>query len=37
LTGVNENFIGSGTLAEVVRSLRKGIIGRFSAQDEESI
>jgi len=36
LTGVNENFIGSGTLAEVVRSLRKGIIGRFSAQDEES-
>ena len=36
LTGENENFIGSGTLAEVVRSLRKGIIGRFSAQDEES-
>jgi hypothetical protein len=37
LNGDNPNFIGSGTLAEVVRSLRKGIIGRFSAQDEESI
>ena len=36
MTGANPNFIGSGTLAEIVRSLRKGITGRFSAQDEES-
>ena len=37
MTGNNPKFIGSGTLAEIVRSLRKGITGRFSAQDEESI
>ena len=37
VTGQNPNLLGSGKLADIVRELRKGVLGRFSAQDEVSI
>lgn len=37
VAGQNPNLLGSGKLADIVRELRKGVLGRFSAQDEEDI
>lgn len=37
VAGQNPNLLGSGKLADIVRELRKGVLGRFSAQDEETI
>jgi len=36
VTGSNPNLIGSGVLAEVVRTIKKGIVGRVSAADEQN-
>jgi len=36
VTGSNPNLIGSGVLAEVVRTIKKGIVGRVSAADEKT-
>jgi hypothetical protein len=36
VTGSNPNLIGSGVLADVVRTVKKGIIGRVSAADEKT-
>jgi len=34
--GSNPNLIGSGVLAELVRTVKKGIVGRVSAADEKT-
>jgi hypothetical protein len=34
--GMNPNLIGSGVLAELVRTIKKGIVGRVSAADEKT-
>lgn len=34
--GSNMNLIGSGVLAEIVRTVKKGIVGRISAADEKT-
>lgn len=36
VVGSNPNLIGSGVLAEIVRTVKKGIIGRISAADEKT-
>jgi len=36
VVGSNPNLIGSGVLAEIVRTVKKGIIGRVSAADEKT-
>lgn len=36
MAGSNPNLIGSGVLADVVRTVKKGIIGRVSAADEKT-
>lgn len=36
VTGSNPNLIGSGVLAEIVRTIKKGIVGRVSAADEKT-
>ena len=37
VVGSNPHLIGSGVLAEIVRVVRKGIIGRMSAADEKTL
>lgn len=37
VAGSNPNLIGSGVLAEIVRTVKKGIIGRISAADEKTL